>query len=69
MPAHSGPASFPGHALGGGNPAGTPSAPTGNKNYAALAKALQAPPEAVNRAIAVILQLDPKSPAAVQRWE
>lgn len=31
-----------------------------NKNYAALAKALQAPPEEVGQAVQVILQLDPK---------
>ena len=31
-----------------------------NKNYAALAKALQAPPEEVGQAVQLILQLDPK---------
>jgi RNA polymerase sigma-54 factor len=30
------------------------------KNYTALAKALQAPPEEVNQAVQIILQLDPK---------
>ncbi|MBI5582697.1 MAG: RNA polymerase factor sigma-54 [Deltaproteobacteria bacterium] len=31
-----------------------------NKNYAALAKALQAPPEEIQQAVQIILQMDPK---------